>query len=78
MWVRSMTDRIDTDLMRGVDVEVRHLTFGPFRGGIYSIVIMKWMSGEKRRRAEVTVSPTGRSVMVYVDGKQWHPEEGNE
>lgn len=53
------------------DVRVTHSTFGPFRGGIYNIVHAYFEHKSKRRVVEVTISPTGRTVAVYVDGVQW-------
>jgi len=55
------------------DVRADIATFGPFRGGIYNILRARWVSGKRNRLAEVYVSPTGRSVSVYVDGKRYVP-----
>lgn len=57
------------------DVRVEHGTYGPFRGGVYNLAWVRWVSGKKNRKVEVTVSPTGRSVMVYVDNVKWGPSD---
>ena len=50
------------------NLQVRHLVAGivsPDR--LHGIVKIVWNQG---REVEVTVSPTGRSVRVYLDGQQ--------
>lgn len=59
---------------RCADVRVEHATFGPYKGGIYNLAFVRWVSGRRNRKVEITVSPTGRSVQVYVDGERWTPE----
>ncbi len=56
----------------GSDLALRHFTFtlNP-DGGVYEQVEASWRSGARPRKAEITVSPTGRSVHVYVDGEKW-------
>ena len=51
------------------NVTVHHHTFGPFRGGIYNLVKVRWWTN-RQRTVEVNVSPTGRSVTVYVEGER--------
>ena len=51
------------------EVDVRHFTWGPHKGGFYNNVKIDG----PHHRVEVNVSPTGRSVTVYVDGKKWGP-----
>jgi hypothetical protein len=54
------------------DVEVTHGTVKlDERRGIYNIVWID-IKSECERHVEVSVSPTGRSIQVYVDGKQVH------
>jgi hypothetical protein len=52
-------------------VKVDHATFGPYKGGFYNLARVRWASGRKNHEVQVNVSPTGRSVTVYVDGKRW-------
>ena len=49
----------------------RGFSWGPWRGGIYQCAKVSWVSGRRNREVEIDVSPTGRSVRVYVDGVQW-------
>ena len=46
--------------------EVYHYQF-KYRGGWYALI----KGRVHGRRIEVTVSPKGRSVQVYVDGERW-------
>lgn len=48
--------------------DVRLLSF-PHRGSTYFSVMTSW----KKRDIEVTLSPTGRSVHVFVDGEKYTP-----
>ena len=53
-------------LMSRPSAEVYHYQF-KYRGGWYALI----KGRVHGRRIEVTVSPTGRSVQVHVDGERW-------
>jgi len=36
----------------------------------YRTLKLYWQSGSKARELEVTISPTGRSCRVYLDGQE--------
>lgn len=52
--------------------DIRHFTFTakPRDPGPYGVVKIDTVND---RTIEVSVSPTGRNVHVYVDGKRWVP-----
>jgi hypothetical protein len=58
----------------GPQFDVRGWSWAPRRGrGEYGILSVR-IKAARRRRVEVTVSPTGRSVQIHVDGRRWVPE----
>jgi hypothetical protein len=42
----------------------------PLRKRWYRTLKLYWQSGSTARELEVTISPTGRSCRVYLDGEQ--------
>ena len=56
---------------KGRDVKVRHFTFA-MRDGAAPHSCAKIDAG--RRRIEITESPTGRSVQVWIDGRRVYPK----
>lgn len=37
-----------------------------------------WNAGSRQRNIEITISPKGGNVRVYVDGQEWKPESVEE
>lgn len=52
----------------------------PLRGKWYKThkTYVQHDDGTMHREIEVTISPTGRSVQVYVDGVKWGPDNVEE
>ncbi len=55
------------------DVDVRHFKAqADLRRRSHDIVIVR----AGKRRVEVTISPAGKSVQVFVDGEKWEARRG--
>ena len=55
------------------DVDVRHFKANfNLRRHAHDVVIVR----AGKRRIEVTISPTGKSVQVFVDGEKWEARHG--
>jgi len=57
-----------------IDVSIRKIVWSRREDDApYQTFKIRWAGQD---RIEVTVSPTGRSVQVYVDGCKWEPGRG--
>ncbi len=55
------------------DVDVRHFKAqADLRRRSHDIVIVR----AGKRRVEITISPAGKSVQVFVDGEKWEARRG--
>lgn len=53
------------------DINLRSRWFTwPLRNGWYKTNKTHWTDGRRQHELEVTISPTGRSCRVYLDGKE--------